>query len=75
MPMYEYACPKCECRFEKQLTMDEYDTKRPRCPTCSTQAKHVMFAPPVHTRLSLMHPRHMRGQKGKFKIQEGAVME
>ena len=75
MPMYDYACPKCDERLEKMLTIAEHEVKRPRCVVCQTQMKKVMYAPPVHTRLSLMHPRHMRGQRGAFKVQEGQVME
>ena len=75
MPFYTYQCPKCGVRFEKNLTIAEFEAKKPRCPGCRAQAKKVMFAPAVHTRLSLMHPRHMRGQKGKFIKQEGQVMK
>ena len=77
MPMYEYACPKCGEHFEKSLTIAEYEKKKPRCPECKVQAKHVIFATPFHSRLSLMHPRHMRGQRtmGDYKTPEGRVMK
>ena len=74
MPNYAYACPKCGERFDKLMTMTEHDTKRPRCPECKAQAKHVLFAPAVHMRYSLMHPRHNRGRAGERTIQKGNVL-
>ena len=73
MPSYEFACPKCGLRFEKSLTIAEYESNRPRCLDCRARVKRVLFAPAVHTRLSLMHPRHMRGQRG-YKPQKGTVL-
>jgi len=77
MPMYEFQCPDEECglRYEKQLTIKDFADDRQCCPGCGAVGKHVLFAPAVHTRLSLMHPRHMRGQKGEFKRQKGCVIE
>jgi len=74
MPNYEYECPKCKTRFERMLTVAEFATKRPTCPECKARARHVLYAPAVHMRYSLMHPRHMRGQKGKPKPQKGNVI-
>jgi putative FmdB family regulatory protein len=75
VPSYTYQCKKCEARVEKIISLEEFDKARPRCPECKGGMKHVMFAPAIHMRYSHMHPRHHRGQKGKFKIQKGSVME
>jgi len=73
MPMYEYQCSKCARRYERQLTIADFETRRPRCPECGAAGRRVLYAPAVHTRLSLMHPRHMRGQRG-YKKQKGNVL-
>lgn len=35
MPIYEFECPKCECRFEKLVFPN--DDEKPQCPTCCTE--------------------------------------
>jgi putative FmdB family regulatory protein len=75
MPNYVYNCAECDERYEKMLTYKEYAAELHCCPLCGAKGKKVVFAPPFHSRLSLMHPRHMRGQRGKFKKQEGNVIE
>ena len=75
MPSYIYQCPECEDRLETILTYEEFERKRFTCPKCKKRMKKVLFAPPFHSRLSLMHPRHMRGQRGKHIVQEGNVMQ
>jgi putative FmdB family regulatory protein len=74
MPSYDYYCEECDERYEKQMTIKEFEVEAHCCPLCGAKGKKVMYAPPVHTRLSLMHPRHMRGQKGERKTQKGNVM-
>jgi putative FmdB family regulatory protein len=39
MPTYDYACPKCERRFEVFHSMSD-DTPR-RCPKCKVKARRV----------------------------------
>jgi putative FmdB family regulatory protein len=40
MPIYEYACPKCKCRFEqlRPLSRAEDDSECPKCKTPSRRA-------------------------------------
>ncbi len=75
MPMFDYCCPKCGDRLEVLLTIAEFEHRRFTCPKCKKRMKKVMFAPPFHSRASLMNPRHMRGQKGEFIKQKGCVIE
>jgi len=65
MPFYEYVCNACGHRYEKMLSIDDGDRElRKACPECKKrQLTRPPVAPPVHMRYSLMHPRHMRGQK------------
>jgi len=39
MPTYEYACPKCEHRFEVFHSIRDETTRR--CPKCRAKAKRV----------------------------------
>ena len=36
MPTYEYLCRKCTKRFAVVMMLSERDTKRVRCPKCSS---------------------------------------
>jgi len=36
MPSYEYICKKCHKKFTKVMTISEHDSKRVRCPKCSS---------------------------------------
>ena len=74
IPSYEYHCVECDKRYEKQMTFREFEAEAHCCPLCGDKGRKVMFAPPVHTMLSLCHPRHLRGQKGEHKKQKGQVV-
>jgi putative FmdB family regulatory protein len=45
MPLYDYACPNCEHRFElKQSFRDPVTTA---CPRCGAESRRVIHAPQV----------------------------
>lgn len=75
MPNYEFECQKCKKRYELFLTVKEFEDGCHNCPGCGEKGKNVLYAPAVHMRLSLMHPRHMRGQKGKPVEQKGVILK
>jgi putative FmdB family regulatory protein len=45
MPIYEYECDECRCRFDKrQLFQDE---AKADCPKCKGKSKRIMVPSPV----------------------------
>lgn len=46
MPIYEYACKKCQVEFEALIRGDE----RPACPRCGGQSlERLLSVPAAHT--------------------------
>ena len=45
MPIYEYECEKCACRFELKRRFDE-DAGSPCCPRCRGKVRRL-FSPSV----------------------------
>jgi len=45
MPIYEYECEVCACRFELRRRFDE-DERNPRCPQCQGTVRRL-FSPPA----------------------------
>ena len=45
MPIYEYECEKCACRFELKRRFDE-DVGSPCCPQCQGKVRRI-FSPAV----------------------------
>ena len=46
MPLYEYQCPKCGCRFERIQKFSDPDPKR--CPNCGAgKVERLLHAPAV----------------------------
>ena len=43
MPIYEYECEKCACRFEVKRRFSE-DKGKPRCPKCRGNVRQI-FSP------------------------------
>lgn len=39
MPLYNWICTKCEYRFEKSISLKEFDTKKIMCPDCGRRCK------------------------------------
>ena len=46
MPIYEYECEKCACRFELKRRFDE-DEGSPCCPQCQSKARRLFSAPAI----------------------------
>jgi putative FmdB family regulatory protein len=73
MPNYGYVCNSCEHAFEALLVSvaEGAAIERKACPSCKKRkVRRVFGVPAVHMRYSLLHPRHMRGQKGRPKKRE-----
>ncbi len=45
MPIYEYECCDCGCRFERKHGL--HDTHKAKCPQCQGKAKRLIQAAPV----------------------------
>ncbi len=46
MPIYEYECGICQCRFEQRQTFDEEPVAM--CPKCDGKARRIINSVPVH---------------------------
>jgi putative FmdB family regulatory protein len=45
VPIYEYKCTQCENRYE---TREGFDApSRQPCPKCGSEAKRILFPPPI----------------------------
>ncbi|MFC2068177.1 FmdB family zinc ribbon protein [Chloroflexota bacterium] len=42
MPIYEYECEKCSCRFELKKGFDD-DAGHPSCPQCQGKVRQLFF--------------------------------
>jgi putative FmdB family regulatory protein len=45
MPIYEYECGVCNCRFDKRQSFS--DEPIANCPKCNSKSKRVMVPAPV----------------------------
>jgi|WetSurMetagenome_2_1015567.scaffolds.fasta_scaffold355978_1 putative FmdB family regulatory protein len=45
MPIYEYECNECRCRFEKRQRF--YDEATATCPKCQGKSKRVLSPVPT----------------------------
>ena len=45
MPIYEYECSLCQCRFERKQNFDEEPVAI--CPKCEGKARRVIHSVPV----------------------------
>ncbi len=45
MPVYEYECGVCQCRFEKRQSFN--DKLEATCPTCQGRARKVFYPAPI----------------------------
>lgn len=64
MPNYAFRCENCREVYERSMTYAEFEEYTPPCPLCKGDGRRMIFPVPVHMRYSLLHPRHMRGQRG-----------
>lgn len=66
MPIYQYKCSQCGINFEAMLSIDEGKARLEEpCEVCNGKLTRPFAAPAVHMLYSPMHPRHMRGQRGR----------
>lgn len=67
MPMYAYACTKCDHSFEEITTVAEGEKRlKSRCPECRSKIIRPITSnrPAIHTRgYSPGHPRFFRGMR------------
>jgi putative FmdB family regulatory protein len=45
VPIYEYECSTCECRFERKQRFDEEPVGI--CPSCEGRARRVIHSVPI----------------------------
>jgi len=45
MPIYEYACTKCDERFARHESIGDHGRRRPECPKCGSRAVEPVFKP------------------------------
>ena len=45
MPIYEYECDICQCRFERRQKFDEEPVAM--CPECEGKARRVIHSVPI----------------------------
>jgi len=70
LPNYEYTCQECGHNFDAILVSvaEGAAIERGACPKCKRRkVRRVISSPAIHSRYSPMHPRHMRGQRGRPK--------
>ena len=66
MPIYEYVCKRCDNRFEEMLSVADGAARlKEPCEACNGELVRPFGAPAIHMYYSPMHPRHMRGQRGR----------
>ncbi|MFH1486148.1 MAG: zinc ribbon domain-containing protein [Chloroflexota bacterium] len=41
MPIYEYSCPNCDCKFELRRSFSQSD-EATTCPSCHASAKKLL---------------------------------
>jgi len=65
MPLYEYACGRCENSFEEFLSISDKDTVTPVCPKCAQQDQvtRVLFAALTVGKKEDLRPRFIKGTK------------
>lgn len=70
MPNYAYKCDACGHAFEALLVSvaEGASIERKACPECKRRkVRREIGGAAIHSRYSQMHPRHMRGQRGRPK--------
>ena len=64
MPIYEYECGVCQCRFERRQRFDEEPLAL--CPECMGKARRVIHSVPVIFKGSGFYTTdHRKGGTGK----------
>jgi len=44
MPIYSYFCKACEEAYEIRMSLEEQETRIPRCPNCGEEEKQELYA-------------------------------
>ena len=80
MPIYEYECEKCACRFELKRRFDE-DAGSPCCPQCQGKVRRI-FSPSVilfkgsgFYVTDSRNDRNWRSEEGKTDQVEGGKVD
>ena len=80
MPIYEYECEKCACRFElKRRFVD--DEESPCCPQCQGKVRRLFSLPAIHFKGSGFYVndnqsyRNRTSEDGKADKVEGSKKE
>ena len=45
MPVYQYLCPNCNCKFEQRQSFD--DECKVHCPKCNNGARRIFIPVPI----------------------------
>ncbi|MDP6126627.1 MAG: zinc ribbon domain-containing protein [Dehalococcoidales bacterium] len=62
MPIYEYECPNCSCRFEKKRSFT--DEGPVPCPECQCEGQRIFSAVPIIFKGSGFYVTDHRGNHG-----------
>ncbi len=80
MPIYEYECEKCACRFELKRRFDE-DAGSPCCPQCQGKVRQLFFPSAIVFKGSGFYvtdnrnDHNWRSEEGKANEVEGGKKE
>jgi putative FmdB family regulatory protein len=79
VPIYEYECGLCQCRFERRQSFDEEPIAA--CPECEGKARRVIYSVPVIFKGSGFYITDSRKssnpklEKGKEELPSGGKRE
>ncbi len=45
MPTYTYECEKCKKSFDKEMSIEEHENTKVKCPKCNSQKVHRIYEP------------------------------
>ena len=69
MPIYEYECGDCQCRFERKQRFDEEPVAM--CPECKGKARRVIHSAPIIFKGSGFYTTDHRKGNPSDKAEEG----
>lgn len=67
MPIYEYACPACSCKFE--LRQGFHEVGPAGCPECGVDAQRVFSPVPIIFKGSGFYSTDHRGNHGHSSVE------
>lgn len=62
MPIYEYECPECSCRFEQKRSFT--DESPAVCPRCQCESRRVFSPVPIIFKGSGFYVTDHKGNRG-----------